>query len=93
MTNTETTTVDEERTKTTVPYDVIVWDDPVTLMIVVTRILMSVFGYGREKSHHLMMTVHNEGRATVWTGARQEAELYCVKLHAAGLLATVASAT
>ncbi len=71
------------------PYDVVVWDDPITLMTVVTRVLMKVFGFPKEKAHHLMLTVHNEGRATVWTGELSKAEQYCIKLHAHGLLATV----
>ena len=31
------------------PFDVVVWDDPVTLMVVVTRILMKVFGYQKNQ--------------------------------------------
>jgi ATP-dependent Clp protease adapter protein ClpS len=36
-----------------------------------------------------MLTVHHEGRATVWSGQRERAESYCVKLQVAGLQATV----
>lgn len=71
------------------PFDVVVWDDPVTLMSVVTRILMKVFGYPKQKAYRLMMTVHEEGRAVVWTGELNKAEAYCVRLHASGLLASV----
>ena len=71
------------------PFDVVVWDDPVTLMVVVTRILMKVFGYQKTKAHRLMMTVRQEGRAVVWTGELNKAEQFCVRLHAQGLLATV----
>jgi len=71
------------------PFDVVVWDDPVTLMTVVTRILMAVFGYPQAKAHRLMLTVHHEGRAVVWSGSPERAEQYCVQLHARGLQATV----
>jgi len=36
-----------------------------------------------------MMTVHHQGRAIVWSGVRDRAESYCVKLQANGLLSTV----
>ena len=36
-----------------------------------------------------MMTVHHEGRAIVWSGQRERAESYCVKLQVAGLQATI----
>jgi ATP-dependent Clp protease adaptor protein ClpS len=36
-----------------------------------------------------MMEVHNDGRSIVWTGAREQAEIYLHKLHAAQLLATM----
>jgi ATP-dependent Clp protease adapter protein ClpS len=33
--------------------------------------------------------VHHEGRAIVWSGQRERAETYCVKLQVAGLQSTV----
>jgi ATP-dependent Clp protease adapter protein ClpS len=36
-----------------------------------------------------MLTVHNEGRAIVWSGQRERAESYCVKLQVAGLQSTI----
>ena len=35
----------ETRTKTAPPWNVIVWDDPITLMTYVTNVFMKVFGY------------------------------------------------
>ena len=58
-------------------------------MIYVTMTLQRVFGYAKEKAQTLMMEVHTTGRSIVWTGAREEAELYVHKLHAAQLLATL----
>jgi ATP-dependent Clp protease adapter protein ClpS len=36
-----------------------------------------------------MLAVHNEGRALVWSGNRERAESYCVKLQVAGLQSTI----
>lgn len=71
------------------PWNVIVHDDPITLMVYVTMALQRIFGYPQEKAHGLMMEVHRAGRSIVWTGAREQAELYVLKLHAAQLLATM----
>jgi len=77
-------------TKLAPPWNVIVHDDPITLMVYVTMALQRIFGYGEQKAHALMMEVHTTGRSVVWTGAREQAELYVHKLHAAQLLATMA---
>jgi ATP-dependent Clp protease adaptor protein ClpS len=77
-----------ERTALARPWKVIVHDDPVTLMAYVTMVLRMVFGYPTEKAETLMMEVHTTGRAIVWTGAREQAELYVFKLHGHQLLAT-----
>ncbi len=71
------------------PWNVVVWDDPVTPMSVVVVIFKKIFGYHDAKATHLMLTVHNEGRAIVWSGARERAESYCVKLQSHGLLSTI----
>ena len=71
------------------PWNVLVHNDPVTLMTYVTMVLRRLFGYPYGKAHSLMMTVHNEGQAIVWTGAREQAEIFVQKLHAAQLLATM----
>jgi ATP-dependent Clp protease adaptor protein ClpS len=71
------------------PWNVIVHDDPVTLMSYVTQVFMDVFSYDQRKAHTLMMEVHTSGRSVVWTGAREQAELYLAKLHGYHLLATL----
>jgi ATP-dependent Clp protease adaptor protein ClpS len=71
------------------PWNVIVWDDPVTPMSVVVVVFRKVFGYPNNKATQLMLTVHHEGRAIVWSGALERAQGYCVKLQVAGLLATI----
>jgi ATP-dependent Clp protease adaptor protein ClpS len=74
------------------PYVVLLWNDPVTLMEVVVRVLAKVFGYSAEKAERLMMTAHLEGKVPVWTGPREEAVRHCVALGTNGLQATVAEA-
>ena len=85
----------EERTEVDVtvvterPWNVVVWNDPVTPMTVVVAVFRRIFGYSENKCTHLMLTVHHEGRAIVWSGQRERAESYCVKLQVAGLQSSV----
>lgn len=74
------------------PWNVVVWNDPVTPMAVVVVVFRRTFGYSENKCTHLMLTVHHEGRAVVWSGARERAESYCVKLQVTGLQSTVEQA-
>jgi len=71
------------------PWNVIAHDDPITLMTYVTMVFQRVFGYSLEKAQRLMLEVHQSGRSVVWTGAREEAELYVHKLHAGFVKATL----
>ena len=71
------------------PWNVIVHDDPVTLMTYVTKVFRQVFGYTEDKAHRLMMEVHQSGRSIVWTGAREQAEMYAQKLQAHHLLTSL----
>lgn len=71
------------------PWVVIVWDDPVNLMSYVTYVFITVFGFSKEKARELMMQVHNEGKALVAKGAREEMERYVQRLHEYGLWATI----
>jgi ATP-dependent Clp protease adaptor protein ClpS len=81
--------VDEVSREIAAPYNVYLWNDPVTLMDVVVRVLMKVFGYAAEKAEQLMMTAHLEGKVVVWTGDREQATSYCIQLGNHGLQATV----
>ena len=67
----------------------IVWDDPINLMSYVTHVFMVVFGYSRAKAHELMLKVHNEGKAIVSSGTREEMEHDVAMLHEYGLWATL----
>ncbi len=78
-------TIDE----TELPWTVIVWDDPVNLMDYVVFVFQELFGFSRRKARKLMLQVHNEGKAAVFSGPLEEAELHTQRLHAYGLWATM----
>ena len=86
-----TKTVEETETDTVTQlarlWNVIVHDDPVTTMIYVVKVFVDVFRYSQPKAQKLMMEVHTTGRSVVWTGDREQAELYVHKLHGKHLLA------
>ena len=84
-------TVEETKTEVdlAVPWNVVVHNDPVNLMSYVTMVFQKVFGYSKEKAEHHMLEVHQKGRSIVWTGAREQAELYVQQLHGYLLLATL----
>lgn len=69
------------------PWNVVVHDDPVTTMIYVVKVFQEIFNYSQPKAYQLMMEVHTTGRSVVWTGDREQAELYVHKLHGRHLLA------
>jgi ATP-dependent Clp protease adaptor protein ClpS len=71
------------------PWVTIVWDDPVNLMTYVTYVFMELFGYSKERARELMLKVHNEGKAIVSTGSREEMEHDVARLHEFGLWATL----
>ena len=71
------------------PWNVIVHNDPVNLMSYVTMVFQKVFGYSRDRATRHMLEVHHLGRSTVWSGAREQAELYVQQLHGYLLQATL----
>jgi len=79
----------EESLGVDLPWQVVVWNDPVNLMDYVVWVLRKLFGHSLEKATSLMLTVHNEGRATVSNGPRERAEMDCYRLHQFGLWATI----
>ncbi len=68
---------------------VIVWDDPVNLMDYVVFVFQELFGFDEPKATRLMLQVHNEGKAAVYAGPREQAEMNVQRLHGYGLWATV----
>lgn len=81
----ETDTLDERDR----PWNVIVWNDPVTLMSYVVYVLRKLFGFGEAKATKLMLQIHNEGKAVVSSGPRERAETDVHRLHHHGLQATM----
>ena len=71
------------------PWVTIVWNDPVNLMSYVTYVFRSYFGYSAERAETLMRQVHEDGRATVARGAREQMEAHVQAMHGFGLWATV----
>jgi ATP-dependent Clp protease adaptor protein ClpS len=71
------------------PWVTIVWDDPVNLMDYVTHVFQKLFGYPKPKAEKLMLQVHQEGRAAVSSGTREQMENDVQRLHAHGLWATL----
>ena len=71
------------------PWICIVWDDPVNLMSYVVFVFQKLFGFSKERAQELMMQVHNEGRAVVSSGSREEMEWDVQRLHEHGLWATL----
>jgi ATP-dependent Clp protease adaptor protein ClpS len=72
-----------------VPWNTVVWNDPVNLMSYVSHVFREYFGFSRAKAERLMMQVHTDGRAIVATGAREEMERHVQAMHGYGLWATV----
>lgn len=83
---------EEEVVEHDAPWVVIVWDDPVNLMSYVVLVFQRLFGYSVEKATQLMLQVHNDGKAVVSTGSRDQAEHDVFRLHAKGLWATMQKA-
>lgn len=78
-----------EDTQADRPWVTLVWNDPVNLMDYVTHVLMTYFGYDKNKATQLMLSVHNEGRAVVSNGTREEMERDVQAMHSYGLWATL----
>jgi ATP-dependent Clp protease adaptor protein ClpS len=74
------------------PWTTTVWNDPVNLMSYVTHVFRTYFGYAKPEAERLMLLVHNEGRAVVATGPREEMERHTEAMHEYGLWATVVRA-
>src|SRR6185312_14445431 len=72
-----------------VPWQAVVWNDPVNLMSYVTYVLQKLFGYPEPKATALMLDVHHKGKAAVSAGDKDKIEADVARLHAAGLWATM----
>lgn len=79
--------IPKKRPRSTGPWKVIVYDDPVNLMTYVTWVFQKIFGYPYSKAYRLMMKVHTEGKAIVAQASKEQAEYFVQCLHAHGLWA------
>ena len=66
------------------PYAVIVHNDEEHSFQYVIDTFMKVFGYPLEKGYSLALQIHTEGKALVWSGAREVAELKRDQIRSAG---------
>lgn len=76
-----------------IPWNLVVWNDPVNLMSYVSYVFRSYFGYPESKANKLMMEVHKKGRSIVAHGSKEQVEQHAVAMHGFGLWATVEKAS
>jgi ATP-dependent Clp protease adaptor protein ClpS len=76
-----------------IPWNLVVWNDPVNLMSYVSYVFQSYFGYSEAKADKLMMEVHKKGRSIVAHGSKEQVEQHAVAMHGFGLWATVEKAS
>lgn len=80
---------DQDAIETSLPWNVVVWNDPINLMDYVVFVFRKVFGHSLQKATKLMLAVHNEGRAIVSSGPLEKAEIDVAAMHHHGLWATL----
>ena len=92
-TQTGTVTSTDALTAPDIPWNLVIWNDPVNLMSYVSYVFQSYFGYSEPKANKLMMEVHKKGRSIVAHGSKEQVEQHAVAMHGFGLWATVEKAT
>lgn len=80
----DTDTDTESKTRRQPPYAVILHNDDINGMEFVIAVLRKVFGYTVEKCVELMLEAHEKGRAAVWVGAMEVAELKADQIRSCG---------
>ena len=68
-------TGDETVTRRIPPYNVILENDDYHSFEFVIEVLQKALGYSAERAFQLTHLAHNTGRAVVWTGPKEGAEL------------------
>jgi ATP-dependent Clp protease adaptor protein ClpS len=74
----------DTKTRRQPPYAVILHNDDTNTMDFVVMVLRKVFGYTVEKCVELMLVAHKQGRAVVWIGALEVAELKADQIRSCG---------
>jgi ATP-dependent Clp protease adaptor protein ClpS len=77
-------TENETRTRRQPPYAVILHNDDINTMDFVISVLRKIFGYSVEKCVELTLEAHEKGRAAVWIGALEVAELKADQIRSCG---------
>lgn len=77
-------TESESQTRRQPPYAVILHNDDINTMEFVIEVLRKVFGYTTQKCFELMMKAHEQGRAVVWVGPLEVAELKADQIRSCG---------
>ena len=62
-------------------WNVVVLNDPINYQAYVVMAFMNVLRIGAPEAKKLMRAIHAEGRATVWTGDRERAEMLSLELQ------------
>jgi ATP-dependent Clp protease adaptor protein ClpS len=62
-------------------WNVVVLNDPINYQGYVVVAFMNVLRIGAPEAKRLMRLIHAEGRATVWTGSRERAEMLVLELQ------------
>jgi ATP-dependent Clp protease adaptor protein ClpS len=70
-------------------YLVICWNDPVNLMVYVTHVFQTVFGWERQKAEKKMLEVHRLGKSLLTRESLEKAEFYVHQLQKYNLHATL----
>ena len=74
----------ETRTRRQPPYAVVLHNDDLNGMAFVVAVLRKVFGYTAERCIELMLEAHEKGRAVVWVGPLEVAELKADQVRSCG---------
>lgn len=75
---------EETRTRRIPPYNVILENDDDHSMEFVVEVLCKVLGCKVERAHQLMLQAHSTGRAVIWTGTKEVAELKVEQIRTFG---------
>lgn len=74
----------KQKPKKLPPYAVVVLNDDEHTFAYVIETFMKVFGYDQTRSFQLANEIHVQGRAIVWTGPKEVAELKRDQIRSAG---------
>jgi ATP-dependent Clp protease adaptor protein ClpS len=75
LTGTQTSPREETRARLLPPYHVILLNDDHHSMEFVVDVILKVIGCPEEEALQLMLEAHHSGRAVIWTGPKEVAEL------------------